>query len=236
MNACPAFEVSRLEREAADERDRREDLAEELDRAAASTAAAGTRADELERWTAVLAAELAECRRGPAFGRKRAGRPGRNGCGCWGRPATRPKPTASVWRGSWRRSPPTATEPRPARTTSTRRCAPRSTPRKRPSERRRRPGRRPRWPPSKPRRSESAGNRPRPGPGREVAATEDRLHREQPRAQDALAGQARAEADRDALRDQLAAARQDRDTAHAASQDAEDRLAALTERAGNTAD
>ena len=72
--------------------------------------------------------------------------------------------------------------------------------------------------------------------GREVAATEDRLHREQRRAQDALAGQARAEADRDALRDQLAAARQDRDTADAASRDAEDRLAALTERAGNTAD
>jgi hypothetical protein len=38
-------------------------------------------------------------------------------------------------------------------------------------------------------------------------------HREQRRAQDALAGQARAEADRDAARDQLAAARQDRDTA-----------------------
>ena len=60
MNACPAFEVSRLEREAADERDRREDLAEELDRAAASTAAVGARADELERRTAGLAAELAE--------------------------------------------------------------------------------------------------------------------------------------------------------------------------------
>lgn len=54
------LEVSRLEREAADERDRREDLAEELDRTVASTAAVGARADELERRTAGLAAELAE--------------------------------------------------------------------------------------------------------------------------------------------------------------------------------
>jgi len=99
-----------------DERDRREDLAEELDRAAASTAAAGTRADELERWTAVLAAQLAEVGAARLSAESALADPGRNGCGCWGRPATRPKPTASVWR-----SPPTATEPRPARTTSTRR-------------------------------------------------------------------------------------------------------------------
>ena len=54
------LEVSRLEREAADERDRREDLAEELDRVAASAAAAGARADELDRRAAGLAAELAD--------------------------------------------------------------------------------------------------------------------------------------------------------------------------------
>ena len=77
-----------------------------------------------------------------------------------------------------------------------------------------------------------------PGTGRDPGgpggrATEERLHREQRRAQDALAAAARAEADRDAVRDQLAAARQDRDTAHAAGQDAETARRSAEDRAAS---
>jgi len=216
------LEVSRLEREAADERDRREDLAEELDRVAASAAAAGARADELDRRAAGLAAELAdraEQLRLLGAARDAAEADSQRLAG------ELAAVTTDRDRAQARANDLDATLARRGRHRGKGRARGGAGP---VGGRAGRPA--------------SRGGARAPGTGRDPGGPGGRGHRgpaaprTAARAQDALAGQARAEADRDALRDQLAAARQDRDTAHAASRDAEDRLAALTERAGNTAD